>query len=197
MAAHGSNICILFVRFLRGFKKLKDKGLPSDLPSRVLAYSHPNFKRDAPGHLHSFPQRPVSASGDVATAGPSTTPLARALCARAQAGYGEDWNVQGAATSNRPASRIVTMPPQQYSPYFGERAQQMQLQLLQQQQQQRQQMLLQQNLLLPQGRPINEQALFLGASSAAGRAASQRYVVQRFGSSLYNNQYSGRPTYPY
>jgi len=84
-----------------GFKKLKDR----DLPPNVLAYSHPNFKKNTSIELQTFTKK-----GDVVpTATVASTPnnnsaavngqsaLARALSARAQAGYGENWNNEGAA----------------------------------------------------------------------------------------------------
>jgi len=102
-----------------GFKKLKDR----DLPSNVLAYSHPKFKRDACVELQTFSkkaeqqQQQLSPSGSSSLAPPATA-LARALSARAQAGYGDNWNDEGAADKSTllmHAQMHAQMHPSQFS----------------------------------------------------------------------------------
>ena len=186
-----------------GFKKLKVQNLPAN----ALAYAHPNFKKGATAEVLHFPKHPGPTPGSppaAATSSANNTPpptaLARALSARAQAGYGDDWNEQGAA------DKFTLMQQQQQSgtgfaagggtgffsptpfgvgsPYGQQQQQQQHMQLLQQQRQQ--QMLFQQEMHLRNQRHRHEQAFLLEAAAAERASAAQQYAAQqRLQSALY------------
>ena len=161
-----------------GFKKLKDR----DLPPNVLAYSHPKFKRDACVELQTFSKKTDSTpSGSSGVMGSAPTALARALSARAQAGYGENWNEEGAA------DKSMMMAATAANPYAmmghaggmmaamaggGEHAGMMFMLQQQQHQHQQRQMLLQQELMFHEQQ--QRQALLYGAA-AAEQAYAHRF----------------------
>jgi HSF-type DNA-binding len=199
-----------------GFKKLKDK----DLPPNVLAYSHPNFKRDACVELQTFCKKaegssarrtcssPFAASSAAAVPGamPAPTALARALSARAEAGYGDNWNDEGAADKpsitqhDQYVSNASGRLPQVAGAYPRSEEEPMMLHsMLLQQQQQHRQMLLQQELLFQeQQQHRHHQALLLGAA-ATQRAAMEHYSTHRLGGvppSVYRPPHHP-PGYPY
>ncbi|CAB9527699.1 HSF-type DNA-binding [Seminavis robusta] len=156
-----------------GFKKLKDR----DLPPNVLAYSHPKFKRDASVELQTFSKKPEKATPAFrpSMAAPPSA-LARALSARAQAGYGDNWNEEGAADKSSMMMHAASQPQNPYDMLTGGGQQRLMMQsvMLQQQQQQQRQMLLQQELFYHEQQ--QRQALLLERASAE-RAA---YAAQRF-----------------
>jgi HSF-type DNA-binding len=187
-----------------GFKKLKDR----DLPPNVLAYSHPNFKRNACVELQTFSKKAEASSagrastgaGNSATAVPGSMPaptaLARALSARAQAGYGDNWNDEGAADKASimqhnqfatSAAGSLRRHPQMTGvlPRSEEERMMLQSMMLQQQQHQQQhrQMRLQQELLYheqQQQHHRQHQALLLEAA-AAERAAMGHFASHSLG----------------
>ena len=200
-----------------GFKKLKDR----DLPPNVLAYSHPKFKRDACVELQTFSKKTDASSANHTTASSSndmhamtTSPalaasaatgaapsaLAKALSARAQAGYGENWNDEGAADKMSLAmqqQQSQWMFQQAYGGAGGaalaagtaaggeqseEQQRMFQSMMLQQQQQQRQ-MLLQQELFLHERQRHHQQQTLLLEAAAAEHAAAQQYAAQRLAAS--------------
>ena len=189
-----------------GFKKLKGR----DLPPNVLAYSHPNFERDACVELQTFSKKSArssfSAKSSHSTASTTSfgfdasralsnpalnhansaapSALAKALSARAQEGYTENWNDEGAAGK---MSMALQQQPQQkrwmiqQQAYGGrgaaiavggtggeqpEEEKRMYQSMMVQEQHQRQ-MILQQELFYHESqRQQQQQAVFLGAAAA-------------------------------
>lgn len=172
-----------------GFKKLKDR----DMPANVLAYSHPKFKRDACVELQTFSKKSnesstCASSGAPSFAAPPPTALARALSARAQAGYGENWNEEGAAdksTMAAPANPYGLLAQQNAMMGGAGGGDQRMMFMLQQQQQQRQ-LFLQQELMFHEQQ--QRQALLFEAA-----AAEQAYAAQRYAGA---GGYPGFPHYP-
>lgn len=164
-----------------GFKKLKDR----DLPPNVLAYSHPKFKRDACIEMQTFSKKadPPAAAAAGDALGAPTSALARALSARAQAGYGDNWNEEGAADKSMlggsvnpyaSAGMMGFQPPSMMMPggAADPQHQQRMMFIMQQQQQQQRQLLLQQELMFHEQQ--QRQALLFEAA-AAEQAYAQRY----------------------